>query len=178
METEIRSTCGNRLTKKTGDGCLAKCVGTFPQPPPEAVPNVVPFSVCRGITAFATMVTSNKPVTLGTSGCCLISPNSLTPVSLVSPCPMTKTESPQIPADFVAFAHAVADIAEANAIDTFTLKFKPDFMERGLEDPRSEYGEITINYTKRDDRGRPCKNLNIWFDAHVRLPLISTASSY
>lgn len=90
---------------------------------------------------------------------------------------MNNPIAPTIPDEHIQFAKAVADLAEAGGIDCFSLKYKPDY-HYNHSDPRSVHGEITINYTKRDQRGRPSKNLDIYFDCHVTLPIIQTESSY
>lgn len=72
----------------------------------------------------------------------------------------------EIPASHIAFANEVAALAEKNGIKGFTMEYEPDWHGEGSWDRRVR-GKAKINYSSADGRGRPCRNLNITFDALI-----------
>ena len=72
----------------------------------------------------------------------------------------------EIPEKHIAFANAIAKLAEENSIDSFYLEYEPDyFNDRSVAWDRSVKGKARINYKSRDGRGRPCRKLSVSFDA-------------
>ena len=73
----------------------------------------------------------------------------------------------EIPASHIAFAKAVADLADKNGIASFTLEYEPHWDHRGQRWDRRVRGSAKINYSANDERGRPCRNLSVTFDAVI-----------
>lgn len=91
---------------------------------------------------------------------------------------MEKIEPIEVPASHIAFAEAVAALAEKNGIESFELKYAPHWERNGGQEwDRRVRGEAVIRFSDKDGRGRPCRNLCIEFDAHVRHQLVSTEES-
>lgn len=89
-----------------------------------------------------------------------------------------KVSAPEIPQNFVEFAKAAAEIADANGIASFRMTFKPGFEQKMRNyDPRL-HGEITIAFDAVDGRGRPCRNLAITLDAHLTLAIEKNPESF
>ena len=62
----------------------------------------------------------------------------------------------------IQFAKDVADLAEKNGVDTFELIMKPKF------DYSCRYsGNVTVSYSSKDGRGRPCRILTMSCDATI-----------
>lgn len=87
---------------------------------------------------------------------------------------MTPLPSPSIPDAHVAFAKAVA-----SGIRRFRLTYEPTF-EQGLTMGRGHYlrGELRIDYSSTDGRGRPCQSLAITAEATLVHSIIKEAESF
>lgn len=83
---------------------------------------------------------------------------------------------PQIPSSMVAFAQAVADIAEQYGIDKFTIAMRPDFDTRMKMDRRID-GNLKVHFSASDGRGRPCRGLAISLESRLELVLESNPES-
>jgi hypothetical protein len=63
----------------------------------------------------------------------------------------------------IQFAKDVAALAEKRGIDAFTLKLEPKFSyECNIS------GDVTVAYSAKDGRGRPCRNLIVSCNATLR----------
>lgn len=71
---------------------------------------------------------------------------------------------PEIQDKHAAFAKAVAAVADAHGVERFKLTFRPHY------DPRIE-GELAINYSAVDGRGRPARSLVISMTANLSVIL-------
>lgn len=84
----------------------------------------------------------------------------------------------EIPPSHVAFANAVADLAEQNGIREFDLTYRPEWERVGGEEwDQRVNGKATIHFSAKDGRGRPCRNLGIQFDATIIHPIETTSPS-
>ena len=86
-------------------------------------------------------------------------------------------ELPKIPENIIKFAEAVRKAANENGIEKFHGKLKPKFKLRLDLDERFN-GEVRIDFSNTDGRGRPANNLNIEMDASIKHTISSTPESY
>jgi hypothetical protein len=74
-----------------------------------------------------------------------------------------------VPESHIAFAEAVAELAEQNNIESFKMVYCPDWQKddgkRSWD--RKVKGDATIVFRAKDGRGRPCRHLHI--DVEARL---------
>ena len=82
-----------------------------------------------------------------------------------------------IPASHAIFAKAVAEIADTHGMSKFTMTYNPKW-NSGNDADRRISGEMRINYTNVDRRGRPCRNLSIDCDASLSLSIERNEESY
>lgn len=72
-----------------------------------------------------------------------------------------------LPESYLEFARKVAELAEANGIKTCQIKIIPNFADKYRIPDVSLHGEVTINCSFVDSRGRPDKKLQIFLNASV-----------
>lgn len=84
---------------------------------------------------------------------------------------------PEIPDSQVAFAKAVAAIAESHGIDRFSMTFRPKFEDRLKQDSRIS-GDLKIQFSATDGRGRPCRGLSIRLETNLELVIESNPESF
>lgn len=92
---------------------------------------------------------------------------------------MDPLQAPDIPETHVAFAKAVAALADGCGIERFQLTFRPHWhglreMERG----QHINGDLRIDYHSTDGRGRPCRNLAITLTATLVQHIEKTPESF
>lgn len=80
-----------------------------------------------------------------------------------------------LPDSYINFAKAVGALAASHGITTAQVKITPNW--RDGETAQRLHGEVTINYSSKDGRGRPCDNLWIALSANLNVPIISTPES-
>ncbi len=79
---------------------------------------------------------------------------------------MDPIQAPSIPDTHVAFAKAVAALADGCGIKRFQLTYEPVF--HGLQEMQNGQhirGDIRIDYHSTDGRGRPSRNLTFTVEA-------------
>ena len=81
----------------------------------------------------------------------------------------------KIPPTYVAFAKEVAALAEKNGISTCQIKLTPSW--RDGEEAARLHGDVTINYSSKDGRGRPCVNLDVFVNATTHLQVVANPES-
>lgn len=74
-------------------------------------------------------------------------------------------KSLNIPTKFEDFSKAVAALADAHGIKVFTMSIKPEFLDFPIDQHVS--GDLLINYSSKDGRGRPRKKLTMQLDARL-----------
>ncbi len=89
---------------------------------------------------------------------------------------MDPIQNPAIPPCYVNFAKACAALAESHGIKSFQLKITPSWRDPSPENVRV-HGDIQINYTAMDGRGRPCANLAVYLTTNTQVDIVSTPSS-
>lgn len=80
---------------------------------------------------------------------------------------------PSIPQSYVNFAKALAALADSHGIKTAQIKITPDWQDEA----RNIHGDVQINYSSKDGRGRPCVNLDIYLNTHTRLAVVTNPES-
>ena len=75
---------------------------------------------------------------------------------------MESFEKIEVPKSHIAFANAVAKLAEENGIRSFVLSYSQD----NHYDNRI-YGEPKVIFHAKDGRGRPCRCLKILVNANL-----------
>ena len=95
-------------------------------------------------------------------------------VSRSSDCSIA-VDVPTIPPEAIEFSNAVATLAEQNGIQSFTMEIRVD-TGRGTrfwcsDDSREIQERMTVNFSAKDGRQMPCRNLSISFgvDVHVKI---------
>jgi hypothetical protein len=78
---------------------------------------------------------------------------------------MTWVNPIEIPQSHIDFANSVADLAEKNNIQEFTIGYEPDRHNEDSRWDRRVRGTATIHFKAKDGRGRPCRSLEIRFEA-------------
>lgn len=73
---------------------------------------------------------------------------------------------PQLPPATLAFAKAVAALAEQNGIEAFELQIEPRWRE--MRTPEVNImGKLKFLYRSVDGRGRPSTKLHVHFDTNI-----------
>lgn len=83
---------------------------------------------------------------------------------------------PAIPFTHTAFAAAVAQAAEKHGIKRFNMTYEPVYTGK-LQSGQRINGDLKINYSSRDGRGRPCTNLSISLDTRLTHEIVTTPES-
>lgn len=89
---------------------------------------------------------------------------------------MDAIQNPIIPDAYANFAKACAALAESHGIKSFMLKITPDWRDP-MPQNVSIHGDVQINYTANDGRGRPCTNLNVYLTTNTQLGVIREPES-
>lgn len=84
--------------------------------------------------------------------------------------------NPQIPESYKIFARAIKEASKSTGIESFTVKFKPNFGTQHSANTNIN-GEVEINYRSTDGRGRPAENLIIEMDSKIQCRIIETKES-
>lgn len=87
---------------------------------------------------------------------------------------MTSFNAPNIPENIIQFAKDVAEIARKHDVSKFNLTFTPSFEQKLLN---YTHGELTINFSSIDGRGRPANNLSIELATTLKMSITSTSES-
>lgn len=87
---------------------------------------------------------------------------------------MNEITAPTIPASYISFAKAIAALAESHGIKACQLKITPDWADNA----RHIHGDVQINYSSKDGRGRPCVNLDVYLNTVTTLPIIDEPQSF
>ncbi len=86
-----------------------------------------------------------------------------------------KIETTGLPVGIIEFAKTLAASAKGNGIKSFTTKIE---LDRDMYDlDRSFNGNLTINFSAKDGRGRPCDNLSVSLDTHLTQSIVYTPES-
>jgi hypothetical protein len=73
-----------------------------------------------------------------------------------------------IPQSHIDFVNAVTDLADAHGMSEFTMVYSPDWIgDKADRWDRRVRGQATINFKAKDGRGRPCRCVDITFDAKI-----------
>lgn len=89
---------------------------------------------------------------------------------------MNAFEAPEIPQAHIKFAKAVAAVANEHGMNRFSMTYRPDFIS-SIKMPSMLRGELKINYSAADGRGRPYHNLKIVLDSSLTIDIVSTPES-
>ena len=84
----------------------------------------------------------------------------------------------EVPESHIAFAKAVAALAEENHIASFSMDYKPEGeFCGGQEWDHRTTGSASIHFAAKDGRGRPCRNLSINISATMQHAVESNQES-
>jgi hypothetical protein len=86
---------------------------------------------------------------------------------------MDPITAPTIPASYINFAKALGALADSHGIKAAQIKITPDWKD----DARHINGDVLINYSSKDGRGRPCVNLDIYLNTHTTLAVVDNPPS-
>lgn len=91
----------------------------------------------------------------------------------------TTIKPPEVPENWTTFARQVADIAIANGIDRFEMSFEPNFNQKySVNSDHRLRGDLKIEFSNRDGRGRPCQNLAIHLEAYLTHHIVQNPESW
>ena len=92
------------------------------------------------------------------------------------PTPLGTITVPEIPQAQQDFALAVSKLATEHGIDRFEMSFRPNFTEWIKQDHRI-HGDMRIQFSAVDGRGRPAFGLTIELDTKLTCTLCHPPSS-
>ena len=92
---------------------------------------------------------------------------------------LLSVKAPTIPKSHADFARELASLADKYGMDKFTMTYRPKF-DHGSKNEldRRINGEMKINYSSVDGRGRPCRNLQVRCDASFSIQVEENQASY
>jgi hypothetical protein len=86
-----------------------------------------------------------------------------------------KIETTKIPDGCINFAKELAESATKHGIKSFSTKLTLDSDIHGFDG--SFRGDLTIHFSSKDGRGRPCDNLSIRVETTLIKNIVSTPES-
>lgn len=90
---------------------------------------------------------------------------------------MEEIEKTVIPQSHIDFANEVADLADKNGVEIFVLEYDPT-NETNFNWKSRINGTVKVNFSSKDGRGRPSRNLSVVFEQKVVHSICNEPNSF